>query len=162
MTVLLLRTERDGTERERNDWKNRNQERKDLAEDPGSRTERNDIKKVGTCPALPQVNKLQKLCFASVIQPKGFASGQKEYARKCKALPFHIIYINFVVRILYNTFHSVSLHPARLYNILNGILQISQPGTVGPIKLWKICNFVFSQNKLIFNLQVKLLGVQST
>ena len=111
---------------------------------------------------IPQVNKLQKLCFASVIQPKGFASGQKEYARKCKALPFHIIYINFVVRILYNTFHSVSLHPARLYNILNGILQISQPGTVGPIKLWKICNCVFSQNKSIFNLQVKLLGVQST
>ena len=84
---------------------------------------------------IPQVNKLQKLCLASVIQPKVFASGQKEYARKCKALPFHIIYINFVVRILYNTFHSVSLHPACLYNILHGILQISQPGTVGPIKL---------------------------
>ena len=35
-------TERDGTERERND----------LAEGPRSRTERNDFKKVGTCPAL--------------------------------------------------------------------------------------------------------------
>ena len=39
MTVPLLRTERDGTKRERNDWKNRNRERNDLAEDPRSRTE---------------------------------------------------------------------------------------------------------------------------
>ena len=36
-TVLLLRTERDGMERERND----------LTEGPRSRTERNDFKKVG-------------------------------------------------------------------------------------------------------------------
>ena len=37
------RTERDVSERERND----------LAEGPRSRTERNHLKKVGTCPALP-------------------------------------------------------------------------------------------------------------
>ena len=52
-TVLLLRTERNGTERnvmER--YKKREQERNDLAEGPRSRTERNDFKKVGTCPAL--------------------------------------------------------------------------------------------------------------
>ena len=44
-------TKRDGTERERND-KKEERERKDLAEGPCSRTERNDFKKVGTCPAL--------------------------------------------------------------------------------------------------------------
>ena len=45
-------TERDGTERERNDLKKKERERNDLAEGPRSRTERNDFKKVGTCPAL--------------------------------------------------------------------------------------------------------------
>ena len=50
-TVLLLRTERDGTEQERND-KKEERERNDLAEGPRFRTERNDLKKVGTCPAL--------------------------------------------------------------------------------------------------------------
>ena len=44
-------TERDGTERERND-KKKERERNDQAEAPRSRTERNDFKKVGTCPAL--------------------------------------------------------------------------------------------------------------
>ena len=51
-TVFLLRTERDGTERERNDLIKMERERNDLAEGPRSRTERNDFKKVGTCPAL--------------------------------------------------------------------------------------------------------------
>ena len=32
--------------------KKKERERKDLAEGPRSRTERNDLKKVGTCPAL--------------------------------------------------------------------------------------------------------------
>ena len=45
-------SERNGTERERNDKKKEEQERNDLAEGPRSRTERNDFKKVGTCPAL--------------------------------------------------------------------------------------------------------------
>ena len=44
-------TERDETERERND-KKEERERNDLAEGPRSRTKRNDFKKVGTCPAL--------------------------------------------------------------------------------------------------------------
>ena len=43
--------ERDGTEQERND-KKEERERNDLAEGPRSRMERNDFKKVGTCPAL--------------------------------------------------------------------------------------------------------------
>ena len=43
--------ERDERERERND-KKEERERNDLAEGPRSRTERNDFKKVGTCPAL--------------------------------------------------------------------------------------------------------------
>ena len=45
------RTEWDGTEQERNDQKEE-RERNDLAKGPRSRTERNDFKKVGTCPAL--------------------------------------------------------------------------------------------------------------
>ena len=44
-------TEWDGTEREQND-KKEEQEWNNLAEGPCSRTERNDFKKVGTCPAL--------------------------------------------------------------------------------------------------------------
>ena len=44
------RTELDGTERERNNKKER--ERNELVEGPRSRTERNYFKKVGTCPAL--------------------------------------------------------------------------------------------------------------
>ena len=43
--------EQDGTEQERNN-KKEEQERNDLAEGPRSRTERNDLKKVGTCPTL--------------------------------------------------------------------------------------------------------------
>ena len=51
--VLLLRTERNGTERNENGTiKKKEQERNDQAEAPRSRTERNDFKKVGTCPAL--------------------------------------------------------------------------------------------------------------
>ena len=50
-TVLILRTEGDGTKREQN-YKKEERERNDLAEGPRSRTERNDFKKVGTCPAL--------------------------------------------------------------------------------------------------------------
>ena len=46
------RTERNETERERNDLKKTERERNDLAEGPRSRTERNDLKKVRTCPAL--------------------------------------------------------------------------------------------------------------
>ena len=45
-------SERNGTEWERNDLKKTERERNDLAEGPRSRTERNDFKKVGTCPAL--------------------------------------------------------------------------------------------------------------
>ena len=41
-----------GTEREQND-KKEEQERNDLAEGPCSRTEQNNLKKIGTCPALP-------------------------------------------------------------------------------------------------------------
>ena len=41
-----------GMEQERND-KKEERERNNLAEDPRSRTERNDFKKVGMCPALP-------------------------------------------------------------------------------------------------------------
>ena len=52
-TVLLLRTERNGTERNENGTiKKEEREQNDLAEGPRSRTERNDFKKVGTCPAL--------------------------------------------------------------------------------------------------------------
>ena len=46
--------ERNGTERERNDLKKTEQEQNNLAEGPRSRLERNDFKKVGTCPALVQ------------------------------------------------------------------------------------------------------------
>ena len=53
MTVLLLRTKRNGTERNKSGKiEKKERERKDL-EGPRSRTERNDLKKVGTCPALP-------------------------------------------------------------------------------------------------------------
>ena len=53
MTVLLRRTERNGTERNENGTKKKKKrERNDQAEAPRSRTERNDFKKVGTCPAL--------------------------------------------------------------------------------------------------------------
>ena len=47
-TILLLRTEwnKNGT------IKKEERERNDLAEGPRSRTERNNFKKVGTCPAL--------------------------------------------------------------------------------------------------------------
>ena len=58
-TVLQIRNAKNGTERgdrfstqngtERNETE---RERNDLAEGPRSRTERNDLKKVGTCPAL--------------------------------------------------------------------------------------------------------------
>ena len=41
-----------GTEREQND-KKEEQERNDLAEGPCSRTEQNNLKKIGACPALP-------------------------------------------------------------------------------------------------------------
>ena len=44
-------TGQNGTEQERNDKKEEG-EKNDLAEDPRSRTEWNDFKKVGTCPAL--------------------------------------------------------------------------------------------------------------
>ena len=44
--------ERNGTERGWNDWKKNERKRNDLAGGPRSRTERNDLKKVGTCPAL--------------------------------------------------------------------------------------------------------------
>ena len=57
--------EQDGTERERNDWKKKERERNDLAESPCSRTERNDLKKVGTCPALFDV--VTKQIFVLVI-----------------------------------------------------------------------------------------------
>ena len=40
---------------ERNDKKQKEKERNDLAEGPRSRTERNNFKKVGTCPDLQQV-----------------------------------------------------------------------------------------------------------
>ena len=49
-------TERDGTERERNN----------LAEGPRSRTERNDFKKVGTCPALPRCSRVSPQRFSSL------------------------------------------------------------------------------------------------
>jgi len=52
-TVLLLRTEQNGTERNKNGTiKKEEQEPNDLAEGPRSRTEQNDFKKVGMCPAL--------------------------------------------------------------------------------------------------------------
>ena len=52
-TVFLLRTERNGTERNENGTiKKKKRKRNDSIEGPRSRTERNDFKKVGTCPAL--------------------------------------------------------------------------------------------------------------
>ena len=50
-TVLLLKTERNETERNGTIQK-KERERNDLAEGLCSRTARNDFKKVGTCPAL--------------------------------------------------------------------------------------------------------------
>ena len=58
-TVLLLRTERDGTEQERND-KKEERERNDLAEGHRSITERNNFKKVETCP-VPRPSPLEKV-----------------------------------------------------------------------------------------------------
>ena len=49
-TVFLLRTKRNGTRTER--FKKKERKRNDSVEGPRSRTERNDFKKVGTCPAL--------------------------------------------------------------------------------------------------------------
>ena len=60
-TVLQIRNAKNGTEQgDHFSTKNRTErnrtraerERNDLAEGPRSRTERNDFKKVGTCPAL--------------------------------------------------------------------------------------------------------------
>ena len=65
MTVLLLRTERNGTKRNENGTiEKKERERNDLAEGPRSRTERNDFKKVGTCPALATS---QRCIFVSMI-----------------------------------------------------------------------------------------------
>ena len=53
MTILLLRTERNGMERNKNGTiEKKEQERNDLAEGPRSKTKRNDLKKVGMFPAL--------------------------------------------------------------------------------------------------------------
>ena len=55
MTVLLFKTERNGMERNENGTiEKKERERNILAEGPRSRTEQNDLKKVGTCPALGQ------------------------------------------------------------------------------------------------------------
>ena len=50
-----MEQERNGTRTERNEngTMKKKRERTNLAEDPRSRTERNDLRKVGTCPALP-------------------------------------------------------------------------------------------------------------
>ena len=64
MTVLLLRTERNETERNENGTiEKKERERNDLAEGPRSRTERNDFKKVGTCPALGRRHGLSSLIY---------------------------------------------------------------------------------------------------
>ena len=53
MTILLLRTEQNGTKRNENGTIGKKErEQNDLAEGPCSRTERNNFKKVETCPAL--------------------------------------------------------------------------------------------------------------
>ena len=52
------RTQQDETRTER--------ERNDLAEGPRSRTERNDFKKVGTCPALPRCSRVSPQRFSSL------------------------------------------------------------------------------------------------
>jgi len=61
------RTERNGTGTER--------ERNDLAEGPRSRTERNDFKKVGTCPALVIID----LCYSLI-------SGISAYGSLCSLI----------------------------------------------------------------------------
>ena len=53
MKDLLLRTEWKRTERNENGTiEKKERERNNLAEGPRSKTERNDFKNVGTCPAL--------------------------------------------------------------------------------------------------------------
>ena len=53
MTILLLRTEWDGTGRNENGTiEKKEQEQNDLAEGPRSRTEQSNFKKLGACPAL--------------------------------------------------------------------------------------------------------------
>ena len=51
-TILLPRTERNGMEWNENRTIKNEQERNDLAKGPRSRTERNNLKKIGMCPAL--------------------------------------------------------------------------------------------------------------
>ena len=53
MIVRRLRTEQNGTRMEHMEKKER--EQNDLAEGTRSRTEQNDFKNVGTCPALSMV-----------------------------------------------------------------------------------------------------------
>ena len=64
---ILLRAERNRTKRERNDWK-KERERNDLATGPCSRTERNDLKKVGTCPALLTVPLINCYVYSVLIR----------------------------------------------------------------------------------------------
>ena len=61
MTVLLLRMERNGTRMEQ--LKKKEREKNDLAEGPRSRMGRNDLKKVGTCPALGRRHGLSSLIY---------------------------------------------------------------------------------------------------
>ena len=58
-TVLQLRTERN----ENGTIKKKERERNDLAEGPRSRTERNDFKKVGSCPALGPAQNFGQIGF---------------------------------------------------------------------------------------------------
>ena len=64
MTVLLFRTERNGREQNENGTvEKKEREQNDLAEGPRSRTERNNFKKVGKCPALAVQYKLGSKCY---------------------------------------------------------------------------------------------------
>ena len=68
-TVVNRTYIRDGMERDGTNGsiKKEERERNDLAEGPRSRTELNDFKKVGTCPALISVCIVQHLRFSGFI-----------------------------------------------------------------------------------------------
>ena len=70
-----MEQEQNGTRTERNEngTMKKKRERTNLAEDPRSRTERNDLKKVGTCPALQMTRATQQTSHSIIAYPN--ASG---------------------------------------------------------------------------------------
>ena len=94
-------TGRNGTRTER--LKKKEQERNDLDEGPCSRMERNDFKKVGTCPALSMCNFWGKKDFQ-------MGGGEKnDFSRKYTALHCNLHWSLKIMYTEYRPFENVNL-----------------------------------------------------